>query len=96
MLHNIRDSQTIFTWSWPVILNQIKRIQKLAKHFTEQKNYFYQYLFLEPQKKGLQSITRLDTFFTFQDFMISAILKATKINSGNSSDYLKFKYFSEM
>lgn len=51
MLHNIRDSQTIFTWFWPVILNHIKRIHKLAKHFTEQKNYFYQYLFFEPQKK---------------------------------------------
>lgn len=86
MLHNIRDSQTIFTLSWPVILNHIKRVHNWQNISQNRKTISTNISFLNHKKKGLQSITRLDTFFTFQDFMISAILKATKLNSGNSSD----------
>lgn len=76
-----------------MVLNQVRKFYKLAKHFTEQKDYFYQYLYLKTMKKGHQGIISLDTFFTFKDFIIPVILEVPGINLENRSDQVKLLFF---
>lgn len=43
-------------------------------------------------KKGQRGNIRLDTFFTFKDFIIPVIFKVTGINLENSSDHVKLLF----
>lgn len=45
VLHYFRNLQSL-------VLDHIRKFYKLEKHFTEQKDYFYQYLYMKPWKMG--------------------------------------------